>query len=457
MRRFVGMALLLAIVQVVAGCLPIITVKTRTRILPNGVATRETRIEKTRRQADNDQEKLWNERPISEDLGEGLGQGFVVGERTDDAIVLNGYFADPGKIPADFVRDVELLHASSSNRVQFQTEPILFGTRYLYRERFVDAIQPEDQEEARKELIQFVVQFINAAIRHEFGSRYESGVFELWTEKKLTPVLHDLIEIYWSERRALGKVDPHTGQTGFDRAVMHAVKRVGRLGLVLDPELDKPGNVVVLQSWFSKLMARTLKPRNRSAQPPQATDFAYLFPEESPLAGLEIMMERAAEREHGSMEEAEQQFQRNLLGVTGTYGSPPAEAEFRFDCAVEMPGVLLKTNGNLESGQAAFWLFEGQDIFPHGFSMEAESVVIDGSRLARIRELKSTLDLRDVVLLIRRLKDVSAEDRAEMSGILDQCAHRGTLTALEELQTEENKRMIGQLRQVLEVVTEEQR
>ena len=88
MRRFVGMALLLAIVQVVAGCLPIITVKTRTRILPNGVATRETRIEKTRRQADNDQEKLWNERPISEDLGEGLGQGFVVGERTDDAIVL---------------------------------------------------------------------------------------------------------------------------------------------------------------------------------------------------------------------------------------------------------------------------------------------------------------------------------------------------------------------------------
>ena len=447
---FARAASLLLLAMMTAGCLPVIVVKTRTRILPDGTTLRETRFEKERRHADNEQERFWNERPISDDLGRGLGRGFVTRERTDDVLVFSGVFTDPAAMPPDFLRDVAVLKRASRNHVDYRTEDLLFGTRHLYRERFVDAVAPENQKQARRELVDFAIHFLKAAVRHEFDHRYDPAGFDSFAHEQLEPLFDQLIEIYWNERRLMTKADPHTGLTGFDRALARALKLLEPLGLLLDRELEEEENLARFRAWFQELLANTLEPLHPSSSRPRPGDFDYLFPEEEPLSGLTLALERAAEREYGGVQEARDAFEILLLGVTGTYGSPPAEAEFRFDCAVELPGLLLRSNGFLESDRSAFWLFEGPEIFPDGFLLEAESVVIDTRRLGRIRELKSALDRRDMVLLIQRLEGVDAKQRQVLAKVLDECARQGTLEAHAQMELDEPT--ARQFDRVIEVV-----
>lgn len=446
-------ALSLLVLLLPSGCLPIISLESRTRILPDGTTIRETTYTKIRRDPNNDQERLWNSRSISEDLGKRLGEGFASIQREDDRIVLNGVFTRPDQVPADFLRDVGLVGSASRNRIEWKTEEILFGTRFLYRERFVDAIEPGDQKESRKKLVAFVVKTFRSAVRYEFGESWDLSELNRWSEEELAPLVDQLIGLYWQERKSLGKVDPLTGKNGFDRALRRAFKILARSGLRLDLEAEDDDNFARFQRWLQELLARHLKSKRDGQRAPTADDFRYLFPQEKPWTGVKLALERVAEREHGSVEKGEEAFQRVLLGVTGTYGSPPAEAEFRFDCTVEMPGILLRTNGFLESDQASFWLFEGEQIFPDGYQMEAESVVIDDRRLGRIRELQPRIDRRGAVRLIQRLEGVSAEDRGIMDGLLDDCARAGSLEALnrpEEKQTEKiRKKLVNVLEPIL--------
>lgn len=455
--RATRLAAAAALAAALAGCLPILEVRTRTRILPDGTALRETTIVKIRRDGSGDAEKEWNRRPIADDLGRALGEGFASVQKNDDRIVLSGVFADASKIPPDFRRDVPVLGRESTNRVSFQQQDLLLGTRYLYRERFVDAIEPDDQAEAKATLIRFGSKFVKDCVRHEFGAAYELAAFERWADRELEPALGKLVDIYWSERKAFGDVDPHTGKTGLDRALARARDRIAELGLDVDPARADADNLEAAKQFLCNLLAGTLQRKGDAGARPKADEFLYLFPEHDPGSGIAVAAERAAEREFGSVQEAKDAFQRAVIGVTGSYGSPPAEAEFRFDCAVELPGVLLRTNGAIEGDAGAFWLFEGEDLYPNGFLLEAESVVLDSPFIGRIAELKPSLDRRDAVRLIERLRDVDAAERARLRELLAQCAAAGSLAPLAPAPgaTDAEKALAERLKSVLEVVLRE--
>ncbi len=449
MRR---LPVVLLVLLLAGGCLPEIEVRMRTRVMPDGSTLRETRYMKHRNRPDTDEEKQWNERPIRDDVGARVGEGFGSVRTTDDELSFSGSFASAAAIPPDFVRDVAVLGATSTNRIEFQTEDLLFGTRYLYRERFLDAIVPEDQKATRSEFVRFIGAFVRDVASDEFDREYELDRFDAWVTKQLEPFVDGMIDIYWSERRSLDRKDPHSGQTGGDRVVARMMNRLEGLGLSLDPKDELPIHALAVMNWVCELLARTLSPRKPGATTPQTTDFAYLFAHDAPLDGLVERGRATAIRRFGSTDAFEAEFQRRLLGVIGTYGSPPAEATFRFDCAVELPGALLRTNGILESERSSFWLFDGQEIFPNGFVLEAESVLLASSLLGRIREVESELDRRHAVRLIAALKDVSADERAAMAKLLELCARAHTLAALPEPTTDAERTLRRKLDTVVDVV-----
>lgn len=422
--------LCLAFLPLLASCVPILEARVRTRIHADGTTARETTWTKTRRGGDDDDEKRWNARPIADDLGAGLGRGFPSIESTDDALKLSGVFASPADVPADFRRDVPILEASSTRRIEFATEDLLFGTHFLYRETFVDAIQPEDQKGARRRLLDFTTAQVKRAVALEFGVGFEVGRFDAWVDELLRPTLDGIIDLYWHERKRLGDRDPHTGETGADRLLGRALARLEKLGLTLDLAADDDSNGAAAQAWLQKLLASRLDPKDQTARSLRPEDFRHLFPADDPTAGVRVAWERLAITDFGSVESLERAFQRHLYSVTGTYGTPPAEAEYRFDCALELPGLLLRTNGFLEGTNTSFWRFTGEDLFPSGYSMEAESVTLDSSLLGRLRELKPTLDRRDAVDLIRALRDVTAERRERMRELLEAAARQGTVASI---------------------------
>ncbi|MCC7169508.1 MAG: hypothetical protein IT459_03590 [Planctomycetes bacterium] len=411
------------------ACLPILEVKSRTRVTADGTTTRETVITKTRRNANNDDEKTWNDRPIVDDLPRTLGEGFRSVQRGDLEIRLSGTFAHPEQMPPDFLRDVELLDQQARNRVGFVVEDLLFAKRYVYRERYVDAIQPEDLKENKRDAVQFAQKFAHAMIAGEFGRSFDTSELDRFVDGPAADLVGDLIEIYWSERKTLSKPDPVTRKSGLDRALARALKRIERVGVSFATDQSEEDNLALLEAWLRDVFSNSLK-RKVDGSRPSLSDFDYFFPPDSPWSGLETMTKRAAEFEYGSTEKAEAVARRVLLGITGTFGSPPAQAEFRFDCAVELPGQLLRTNGYLESERSAFWVFEGEDLFPQGQWLEAESFTPDDRFLGKIRELRSEVDRRDAARLIAALEDVSADDRERLRALLAIAAQFGSLTAI---------------------------
>lgn len=428
------LAFSLAPLLLIAGCLPVIEVKTRTQVFPDGSVARDTTYKKIRRKADDDMEKEWNQRALSEDLGSDLLNGIQSFTETDDTLVLRGQYQHVRDMPSDFRRDVADLEATSRNRISLVQKDILIGTHLLYRERFDDAISPEDQKEARNDFVQFLTRFCQSVVKHEFGQTYDTSLFNTWTREDLTPVLKDMVEIFWQERKLLSREDPVTGKTGFERMMQKMSRRVSMMGVTFDPtrDLDEGTNLVALQEFTTQLLARTLVPHGDGIRKPKAEDFHYLFAGENPMAGIELAAERAAELEYGSVKKCEEVFKKTTYALTGTYSSPPAEAEFRFDCTLFMPGVLLRSNGFLDGAGGTFWIFEGQELYPHGFIMEAESVVIDTSVTSRIREIRSDLDLHDVTRLMVRLDGTSREQRTKMREALKLCARAGTLQAISD-------------------------
>jgi hypothetical protein len=354
---------LVGVALALGGCLPVLEIKSRTRVSADGTTSRETVITKTRRNANSDDEKLWNGRPIVDDLPRSLGDGFRSIQRSELEIRMTGTFAHPEQMPSDFLRDVELLDAPARNRVDFVVEDLLFAKRYVYRERYVDAIQPEDLKENKRDAVRFAQKFAHAMIAGEFGRAFDTQELDRFIDGAGADLVGDLIEIYWFERKQLSKQDPVTRQTGLDRALARALKRIERVGATFDAKDGEDDNREVLEAWLRDLFSSNLK-RKVDGSRPTLSDFDYFFPKDAPWSGLETMIARAAQAEYGTTEKAEDVARRVLLGITGTFGSPPAQAEFHFDCAVELPGQLLRTNGYLETERSAFWVFEGEDSVP---------------------------------------------------------------------------------------------
>lgn len=420
---------LVGVALALGGCLPVLEIKSRTRVSADGTTSRETVITKTRRNANSDDEKLWNGRPIVDDLPRSLGDGFRSIQRSELEIRMTGTFAHPEQMPSDFLRDVELLDAPARNRVDFVVEDLLFAKRYVYRERYVDAIQPEDLKENKRDAVRFAQKFAHAMIAGEFGRAFDTQELDRFIDGAGADLVGDLIEIYWFERKQLSKQDPVTRQTGLDRALERALKRIERVGATFDAKDGEDDNREVLEAWLRDLFSSNLK-RKVDGSRPTLSDFDYFFPKDAPWSGLETMIARAAQAEYGTTEKAEDVARRVLLGITGTFGSPPAQAEFHFDCAVELPGQLLRTNGYLETERSAFWVFEGEDLFPQGQWLEAESFTPDDRFLGKIRELRPDVERRDAARLIGVLEGVSTDDRERMAALLAIAAQHGSLSAI---------------------------
>jgi hypothetical protein len=414
--------------SVIVGCKPTIVVTMRTRVAESGATTRETKLERV----GGDDKKDAANRQIRDAFPPGFGDLFPQRAETANAITLGGSFASPEAIPADFARAVEVVGGVSRNRISFKKADILFGTHYLYRERFSDAIEPEDLGAARDALIDQCVRFVRGAARHEFGREWNLESFDGWVKKDVRPLLVDLMEIWYSEQRNFDRKDPHTGKTGFDRAVTRARARLERAGVTLDEDLNAPLNRLLIEAWLSDQLALHLTKKTTGARA-KAEDFKYLFPE-PPLAaewsGLARVTEATAVQEYGSVDAAKASFEKSFLAVTGTYGI--ADHNYRFDCAVEMPGTLLRTNGNVEGDSSAFFVFEGNDLFPRGVTLELESVVLDTALCARIRELRTDLTARDAAWIIRFLEDDDAAKRAELRAAIERCASYGSVKWFED-------------------------
>jgi hypothetical protein len=97
-----------------------------------------------------------------------------------------------------------------------------------------------------------------------------------------------------------------------------------------------------------------------------------------------------------------------------------------------MPGWLLRTNGVIAGDESACFVFEGEDLFPRGVTLELESVVLDATPFAGLPGLARDLDRRAAARLIDALEGLSPAQRQEIHAALVRCAAERSLGWLDE-------------------------
>src|SRR5262249_38314843 len=76
-----------------------------------------------------------------------------------------------------------------------------------------------------------------------------------------------------------------------------------------------------------------------------------------------------------------------LCRMTGLYNSPFTffrGVSPKFACSIQLPGLLVESNGAGEGPDKTRWHFSADQSFPDGYEMKARSVEIDSERQKRI-------------------------------------------------------------------------
>ncbi|MDX1390537.1 MAG: hypothetical protein R3344_15215, partial [Acidobacteriota bacterium] len=113
-------------------------------------------------------------------------------------------------------------------------------------------------------------------------------------------------------------------------------------------------------------------------------------------------------------------------GLTGYYGEGGA-ANFRFEIRVEMPGVLLETNGTPDD-RGVIWLIRGSDLPAEDATMRVESVELDDEALVSLGARRD-LDTHELLQLVDLLG--SRDPTGELLALVEEAVERGGLDHIE--------------------------
>ena len=98
----------------------------------------------------------------------------------------------------------------------------------------------------------------------------------------------------------------------------------------------------------------------------------------------------------GDDEKLSEVLQPLAARILGLYLSEPLDSH-DFQCTLEVPGTIVKTNGTLLSEGIVRWTFAGSEAYPFGYAMECESLVAQTDFEKQLLG-RSVLDTREAII-----------------------------------------------------------
>jgi len=244
----------------------------------------------------------------------------------------------PGRIDAEgFYLTVDELPAVLKFRIAENNDK---------RDRIRTSHSREDAERALSALTDLAVEALDKEIRRHFGQGMETTrAAELFRDRG-----RSLFSALLNADRRTSNVEQ---EKRFELQRQILAQHGAPLAPTDEPEQFWDLEMALLFEWSRKLAADALT----TADYPVAPDDLSFWPVGDDLEsmGMEII-----ERVWGSEEELWELIEPHLDSLTGYYkgGDTPG---FRFEVQVELPGLLLSTNGTPE-GSGARWLFRDEDL-----------------------------------------------------------------------------------------------
>lgn len=337
-----------------SACRVVTLVEVETRVEADGSGTRTLRA--TARWQDGRDEPA----ALPSDFVPELA-AHVVGVRAPDRFEASASFVRLDQAPAPFVFGP----AGRSTRFPAEFRAVDWGlfTLVHYAESVVDAVDADALRGALDEAVQVLSEVTESACAEFFGADFDATVLRERLRGDLRLAAREMSFALWQEMYASG--------ADLDRLLARVLPRLRALGLTLEPEwfADWEQGEPRLRAAVASWVEQQLRPRRAGERTPLPVGLeSTLF--DGPFAAV---FRRALEAHFGSAEAANAWWQRVESTLKGSFGAGRDDVTFRLK--VRMPGVLLRTDGWLESDGATFLEFPAREAFPRGRGIRCASVV----------------------------------------------------------------------------------
>jgi hypothetical protein len=312
-------------------------------------------------------------------------------------LVVRGAFSSVEELPPIFQWLPRSGAGPLDTEASLESEDFVFFERLRWTERFRPPVDRDEMERSVTAAIDASVAILQDALRATLGEQFELRDLDAWIGGDCRRMLRELVLVWWEELREVDE----------NRLTARVAERLSRGGVELGPaDLEGAEALERIRSAFARRVAALVQPRGakRGSKPPPLVERLAAVEERLGPEALPAALEEAAARRFGSVEAAGEWLERRSQDLVGGFGGPDSK-DLIFDVTVRLPGDRLRSNGYVLDDGACLWRFRSGDLFPHGKSLEVESLLHHHDVLGKTSDGKGYLDRRDVIDLIGLLGD----------------------------------------------------
>lgn len=355
-----------------------------------------------------------------------------------------GSFSSPAEIPAHFLKRIDDHPELGSSKLVRAYDRVDYGliVTHHWRESITNIVTRDDFQKARDQFIKRGVPMFREALEAVFGQEYDVSALSEEIQRRAKPLLTDFLDIYF-DMAANPKAGPDALRPRFAAALRRA-------GVEIPENAEKTAAPTMIsevaQAHIKAMILRDVK--RRDGQPMTEADVQAILNDPSQPKFQEAWKKYGDDHK----DEIDAQLIPLVVRMTGLYGYPPifSGAGPQFAFGIRLPGLVIDANGSSNEPGHITWNFRGQDLYPGGFEMRAES--LDINREAQTRLLGRVVI--DDVNTARALRDLLAQDE-DLADLLRLAAEKGDPAILRDfpvpMENETRRARIDDLKKLLQL------
>jgi hypothetical protein len=407
----VSLLALLALVQ--TGCGEEVAVRQSTRVYQDGSIFRTVEVSGRESDGTLPGKSGW----LAEEAGVRIGDAEAWGrvDRRAGQFAVEGLFDDPGQVPPSLAHRTDAGWVADRIHVSVARDDLVVLARWSYEEVASDPFGETDMAAALDGLTDLASRVLREELSSEFGKRVDPARAEAFLRREARELALQVMSTL--------KQTPHATQQ--EARAQQLATLLSRYGVDV-PEFEGEDPLDTLtelldpfMSWARDRTARSISSEDEPVSPEQLP----FWPNQDELFALwDEGADVELTPEVSELRRLSETLVRGMTGYYGDFSSP----RFRFEISVELPGVLVHTNGTVTE-EGAFWLLRGDDLSVGSASMRAEAVELNHQALVALGARRD-LDKRGLVQLLDILARRDREGK--LAQLLSRCLEEGRLSLL---------------------------
>jgi hypothetical protein len=291
-----------------------------------------------------------------------------------------GQFASADKLPDSYIKPAPRGLPDGKLVVKYERVDHVLVVEHRWTETLTDIVTLDDMHRSRRQFLELAIPLADKCLQVGLGPDYDtSGIVE-WMNATGTDWFVELTDAFF-EAGTRGQLPPNGQwkQSMADVCARYGLKLRDEQGQIFDNDRAR----AAVADFAAGILRRELKRRDGAAVPQAAIDdlLEWLNLKDNSaadtprLARLDGLAQRVIEEQFGSQRNFQELVAPLGARMLGLYRVDILGPPRYFHYEMELPGLVVETNGVLAGENRVEWDFEAVEAYPFGYAMECRSLV----------------------------------------------------------------------------------